>query len=115
MNRVLTSMGMGIVLTRCECNNAVFEAIDGTMTQSEKQSETKLMEMGKAAQDALDRLIEQHPELKDTQEEIQDRLANAGTPDNRLAVLGIMIESKLQELQEQLSHLMVQKNQPPEP
>ena len=84
------------------------------MAQTDEQSKAELMEIGRAALDALDRLIEQHPELKETQEAIRDRLANAGTPDNRLAVLGIMIESKLQELQQQLSDLADREKEAPE-
>ena len=70
-------------------------------------SEQELIEMGKAAQKELYRLLEERPQLKEFQEEIDRRLENAGTFENRMAVLGIMIEAKLNELQHQLSNLLI--------
>jgi len=56
--------------------------------------------------------LEAHPELRKTQEEISERLVAAGSIENRLNVLSIMIEGKLKELHEQLSLLasVVQNN-----
>lgn len=70
-------------------------------------SEQGLIEMGKMAQKELYRLLEKRPELKEFQEEIDRRLENAGAFENRMAVLGIMIEAKLRELQHQLSNLLI--------
>lgn len=57
------------------------------------------------AQRELDLFLEQHPELRKMQEEIDERLIAAGSVENRLNVLSIMIEGKLKELHEQLSAL----------
>lgn len=69
-------------------------------------SKQELKEMDKAAQKELDRLLQERPKLKEFQEEIDRRLDNAGTFENRMAVLGIMIEAKLKDLREQLSHFL---------
>ena len=57
------------------------------------------------AQRDLELFLEEHPELRKTQEEINERLIAAGSAENRLNVLSIMIEGKLKELREQLSNL----------
>ena len=61
--------------------------------------------MGKTALQERDRLLNEHPELKEFQKKIDRCLDNAGSSENRMAVLGIMIEAKLKELQDELSHL----------
>jgi len=64
-----------------------------------------LVAMGEEAKKELACLLEKHPELRKMQEEIDERLIAAGSPENRLNVLGIMMESKLKELQEHLLDL----------
>jgi lipopolysaccharide biosynthesis regulator YciM len=59
-----------------------------------------------AARMELDRFLDEHPELRDFQEEIDRRLRNAGDSVNRLAVLGIMIEGKLRDLQDHMSYFL---------
>ena len=68
-------------------------------------SRQELIEMGKTARQERDRLLEEYPELNELQEKIDRCLDNAGSSENRMAVLGIMIEAKLKELQDELSHL----------
>ena len=63
------------------------------------------MEIGKTARKDRDRLLKDHPDLKEFQQKIDRCLDNAGSSENRMAVLGIMIEAKLKELQDELSHL----------
>jgi hypothetical protein len=50
--------------------------------------------------------LEECTEFKEFQKEIDRRLGNAGNRENRLAVLGIMLEGKVRELQEQRVHLL---------
>lgn len=52
-----------------------------------------------------DRFLKQNPHMVPYQEEIDRILDGAGSSENRLAALGIMIESKLGELQENLAQL----------
>ncbi|UCG11389.1 MAG: hypothetical protein JSU72_12660 [Deltaproteobacteria bacterium] len=52
----------------------------------------------KTAVDKRDRFLEQHPELKPFQEEIDRRLDAAGNIDNRIAVLKFMMEEQILEL-----------------
>ena len=61
--------------------------------------------MGKKARQELDHLLNEHPDLKAFQEKIDRCLDNAGSSENRMAVLGIMMEAKLKELRDELSHL----------
>ncbi len=68
-------------------------------------SKQELIEMGKAAREERDRLLKERPSLKEFQKEIDRCLNNAGSSENRMAVLGIMMGAKLKELQGQLSHL----------
>ena len=62
-------------------------------------SRQELIEMGRTAREERDRLLEKYPNL------IDKCLDNAGSSENRMVVLGIMIEAKLKELREELSHL----------
>jgi dsDNA-specific endonuclease/ATPase MutS2 len=68
-------------------------------------SRQELIEMGKTARQERDRLLNEHPELKEFQQKIDRCLDNAGSSENRMAVLGIMIEAKLKDLRDELSHL----------
>jgi hypothetical protein len=70
-----------------------------------KLSRQELVEMGKRARQERDRLHNEHPNLKEFQKKIDRWLDNAGSPENRMAVLGIMIEAKLKDLRDELSHL----------
>ncbi len=70
-------------------------------------STAELIEMGKKARKERDRLLEEYPDLREYQKEIDRCLDNAGGAENRMAVLAVMIEAKLRELQDELSHLSV--------
>lgn len=72
-------------------------------------NQPKLADTVQGAQAELDRFLHAHPELKAFQEEIDRRLRNAGDTANRLAVLSIMIEGKLKDLQDHMSHFLSQK------
>jgi hypothetical protein len=73
--------------------------------KSSMLSRQELIEMGKTARQERDRLLNEHPELKEFQKKIDRCLDNAGSSENRMAVLGIMIEAKLKDLRDELSHL----------
>ena len=62
----------------------------------------QLEKMGQAAEKEIQRLLKEHPEYGEYQAEIENRLAAAGSGQNRMAVLGFMMEAKLRELGEQL-------------
>ncbi len=49
-----------------------------------------------------DRFLEEHPELKPLQEEIEKRLRSAGSIENRIAILRNMMDEKLFELRQAL-------------
>ena len=70
-----------------------------------KLSRQELIEIGKTARKERDRLLKEHPNLREFQNHIDRCLDNAGSSENRMAVLGILIEAKLKELQDELSHL----------
>ncbi len=61
--------------------------------------------MGRTAREERDRLLDEYPDLREFQKQIDKCLDNAGSSENRMVVLGIMIEAKLKELREELSHL----------
>lgn len=65
----------------------------------------ELIEMGEVARKERDRLLQQHPKLREFQKEIDRCLNHAGSFENRMAVLGIMIEGRLKDLQDQLASL----------
>jgi hypothetical protein len=73
--------------------------------KSSMLSARELMEMGKEARKERDRLLKEYPDLREYQKEIDRCLDNAGSAENRMAVLSVMIEAKLKELQDELSHL----------
>ncbi|MGA8179865.1 MAG: hypothetical protein WB792_07375 [Desulfobacterales bacterium] len=70
-------------------------------------STSDLIEMGKEARKERDRLLKEYPDLREYQKEIDRCLDNAGSNENRMAVLAVMIEAKLKELQDELSHLSI--------
>ena len=49
--------------------------------------------------------LENHPQYKTFQKEIDTLLDKAGNPENRIAVLAVLMEAKLLELQKELRHL----------
>jgi hypothetical protein len=49
--------------------------------------------------------LESHPEYNAFQKQIDRMLDKAGSPENRMAVLSVLMESKLVELQEELRQL----------
>ncbi|MBW1994168.1 MAG: hypothetical protein JRI77_06920 [Deltaproteobacteria bacterium] len=67
--------------------------------------EQQLRELGETASKERDALLKERPELRAFQKEIDWRLKCAGSFENRMAVLGIMMEANLKELQKQLKHL----------
>ncbi len=67
----------------------------------------ELKEMSEAARQERDYLLGKSPKLREFQKEIDRCLNNAGNFENRMAVLGIMIEAKLIELREQFSKLLL--------
>jgi hypothetical protein len=52
-----------------------------------------------------DSFLMAHPELMGLQEEIDRLMERAGAPENRMAVLQIMMGAKLQELQQEMLKL----------
>jgi len=64
-----------------------------------------LAEIGERARLERDRLLREHPHLQAYQDEIDHMLEGAGSTENRMAVLGLMMEAKLNELKDQLSRL----------
>ena len=73
--------------------------------KSSMLSTRELIEMGKEAQKERNRLLKEYPDLREYQKEIDRCLDNAGSVETRMAVLAVMIEAKLKELQDELSHL----------
>ena len=58
-----------------------------------------------SAKTELENLLKTHPDLDELQEEIERLLRNSGAFENRMAVLGLMIEARLLELQNRITHL----------
>ena len=73
--------------------------------KSSMLSTRELIEMGKEARKERNRLLEAYPYLREYQKEIDRCLDNAGSSENRMAVLAVMIEAKLKELHDELAHL----------
>jgi len=65
-------------------------------------NDQNLTDLGNSARAEIERLLALRPQYKAFQEEIDARLNAAGGIENRLAVLGIMLEAKLGELKQQL-------------
>ena len=53
-----------------------------------------------------DEFLDQNPSLINFQEEIDRRLSKAGTCENRMAVLGMMMEANMTALHNHLSYLL---------
>ena len=73
--------------------------------KSSTLSTRELIKMGEEARKERNRLLKEYPNLREYQKEIDRCLDNAGSAENRMAVLAVMIEAKLKELQDELSHL----------
>ena len=65
----------------------------------------KLQEMGAAAEKEREALLKKRPELGKFQEKIDRLMKGAGSFENRMAVLGVMMEANLKELQKHLAVL----------
>ena len=61
--------------------------------------------IGERARREIRRLLQERPELAALQREIDRRLERSGNPQNRMAVLALMLESRLRDLQENLQKL----------
>jgi len=59
---------------------------------------TNRFEKIRKAVEARDRFLAEHPELASFQKEIERRLRNAGSTENRMTLLKSMMEEKLFEL-----------------
>ena len=70
-----------------------------------KEAETEEISMEEFYQKEINRLLEARPEMAEYQKEIERRLSHAGSFQNRMAVLGIMMEDKLKQLQYHLTCL----------
>ena len=57
------------------------------------------------AVDERDRLLQAHPSLRPFQAKLDALLSKAGTTDNRMAVLSMMMQGKLSELGDQMQAL----------
>ena len=68
-------------------------------------SDAELEALGQNALKEQEALLEKYPHLKDFQENIDRMLMGAGNFENRMAVLGLMMEANLKELQKHLTHL----------
>jgi len=68
-------------------------------------SDEQLAELGDRARDELERLLLLNPKYRTYQEEITSQLNAAGRIENRMAVIGVLLEAKLCELKTQLTAL----------
>jgi hypothetical protein len=84
-------MNMGNGLTSCSRKS--------TLTDAE------LEELGKNALKERDILLEKYPHLIEFQKKIDQMMTGAGTFENRMAVLAILMESNIKELNKHLMHL----------
>jgi hypothetical protein len=73
--------------------------------KSSMLSTRELIEMGKEAREERNRLLKEYPYLREYQKEIDRCLDNAGSSENRMTVLAVMIEAKLKELHDELAQL----------
>ena len=81
---------------------AAFRGESRTMMTDDKSRRERIRE----ATEMINSLLERRPKLRPYQEEIERRLRNAGTVENRLAVLGFMIHEQVLRFDQDLSHLM---------
>ena len=77
---------------------------------TKKASNTLLQEL----LEKREQYLKENPQLVSFQEEIDRLLDNAGSQENRMAVLGIMLEGKLTELREHLMSLSNMLSNPEE-
>ena len=68
----------------------------------------QLQQMGAAAEKEREELLNKRPELRKFQKKIDRIMKNAGSFEKRMAVLGIMMEANLKELQNRLTVLSSQ-------
>jgi len=68
----------------------------------------QLQQMGAAAEKEREELLNKRPELRKFQKKIDRLMKNAGSFEKRMAVLGIMMEANLKELQNRLTALSSQ-------
>jgi hypothetical protein len=76
--------------------------------QIETDKRTETWNPEKALTDALAEralFLQNHPKYKPFQHQINKLLDKAGGPENRMAVLAMLMEAKLLELQKELRHL----------
>ncbi len=66
---------------------------------------SKIEIIRESASHELEHLLKTHPDLSGLQDEVERLLRNSGAFENRMAVLGLMIEAKLLELRNRISHL----------
>ena len=71
-------------------------------------SNDQLQQMGAAAEREREELLNKRPELRKFQEKIDRIMKTAGSFEKRMAVLGIMMEANLKELQNRLTVLSSQ-------
>lgn len=70
-----------------------------------EEADTEDVSMEEMYRKEIDRLLEARPDMIEYQKEIERRLTHAGTFQNRMAVLSIMMEDKLKQLQYHLTCL----------
>lgn len=68
-------------------------------------SDEELAELGERAREELERMLLLKPKYRDYQESITSQLNAAGRPENRMAVMGVLLEAKLHELKKELAVL----------
>jgi len=77
----------------------------GFVRKSHTLTDAQLEQLGKNALRERDALLKKYPHLVAFQNEIDRVLKNAGGFENRMAVLGLMMESNLQQLKKHLTDL----------
>lgn len=68
-------------------------------------TDSELEALGKNALKEREILLEKYPHLREFQEKIDKMMIGAGSFENRMAVLGLLMEANLKELQNHLMHL----------
>lgn len=74
-------------------------------TESKDKTTIAGKDLLQRAIDQRDRYLENNPRLKPYQEEIDRLLDNSGSQQSRMAVLGMLMQGKLMELQKELCTL----------
>ncbi|RJQ62190.1 MAG: hypothetical protein C4530_05290 [Desulfobacteraceae bacterium] len=80
-------------------NRLILQARNSVMSDQE------LAAIGENALKEREALLRKHPQLESFQKEIERMLFGAGSVENRMTVLALMMESKLIELQKHLMQL----------